>query len=82
MFENLDLSAIHEENDRKLVKVLLNQVEELSASLRDARLEIQALRDENNRLKGEQGKPKVKANLVPANYPGCVTQWACAHFPA
>jgi hypothetical protein len=64
MFEDLDLSAIHEENARKLVKILLNQVEELSAGLRDARLEIQQLRDENNRLKGEQGKPKIKANLV------------------
>jgi len=64
MFEDLDLSAIHEENARKLVKVLLNQIEELSASLREARIEIQRLRDENNRLNGEQGKPKIKANLV------------------
>lgn len=53
MFENLALSAIQEENARKLVKILLNQVEELSASLRDARVEIQQLRDENNRLKGQ-----------------------------
>ncbi len=64
MFENLELSAIQEENARKLVKILLNQVEALSASLRDARVEIQQLRDENNRLKGEQGKPKVKASVV------------------
>jgi len=45
------------------VKILLNQIEELSASLRNARAEIQQLRDENNRLKGEQGKPKIKANV-------------------
>jgi hypothetical protein len=64
MFENLDLTGIQEENACQLVKILLNQVEELSASLRDARIEIQQLRDENNRLKGEQGKPNVKANLV------------------
>jgi hypothetical protein len=64
MLETIDLSAIHEENARKLVKILLNEVEELSASLRDARIEIQKLRDENNRLKGEEGKPKVKASLV------------------
>ncbi len=30
--------------------------------MRDAQAEIQRLRDENNRLKGEQGKPKIKAN--------------------
>jgi hypothetical protein len=46
------------------VKILLNQIEELSASLRDARVEIQQLRDEINRLKGEQGKPGIKANVV------------------
>ena len=64
MLENLDLSAIHEENARTLVKMLLNQIEELSAALGEARVEIQQLRDEINRLKGEQGKPKIKANVV------------------
>ena len=64
MLENLDLSGIQEENARKLVKILLNQIEELSASLRDARIEIQQLRDEINRLKGEQGKPDIKGNIV------------------
>lgn len=64
MLEDLDLSGIQEENARKLVKILLNQIEELSASLRELRVENQQLRDENNRLKGEQGKPKVKANVV------------------
>lgn len=62
MLENLDLSGIHEENARALVKMLLNQIEELSADLRDARIEIQQLRDEINRQKGEQGKPNIKAN--------------------
>ena len=51
------------ENARQLVKILLNQIEELSAALRDARVEIQQLRDENDRLKGEQGNPKIKANI-------------------
>jgi len=64
MLENLDLSAIHEENARQLVRMLLNQIEELSAALSDARAEIQQLRDEINRSKGEQGKPKIKANVV------------------
>jgi peptidoglycan hydrolase CwlO-like protein len=53
MLENLDLSGIHEENVRTLVQMLLNQIEEFSADLRDARIEIQQLRDEINRLKGE-----------------------------
>ena len=66
MLENLDLSGIHEENARTLVKLLLNQIEELSASLREARQENQQLRDEINRLKGEQGKPKIKGNVPQA----------------
>lgn len=64
MLEDLDLSGIQEENARKLVKILLNQIEELSAGLRELRIENQQLRDELNRLKGEQGKPKIKANVV------------------
>jgi len=64
MLEDLDLNGILEENARKLVKILLNQIEELSSGLRDARAEIQQLRDENNRLKGEQGKPNIKGNVT------------------
>jgi hypothetical protein len=66
MFENIDLSAILEEKTRELVKGLLNFIEQLSSSLCEARAEIQRLRDENNRLKGEQGKPNIKANVVEA----------------
>jgi len=67
MFENLDLSGIHEENARTLVKLLLNQIEQLSGDLRNARNEIQQLRDEINRLKGEQGKPNIKGNTLQPN---------------
>ena len=67
MFDNIDLSAILEEKTRELVKGLLNFIEQLSSSLREARAEIQKLRDENNRLKGEQGKPEIKANVVKAS---------------
>lgn len=66
MFENIDLSAILEEKTRELVKGLLNFIEQLSVSLREARAEIQRLRDEVNRLKGEQGKPEIKANVAEA----------------
>jgi Transposase IS66 family len=63
MFENIDLGAIVEEKTRELVKGLLNFIEQLSSNLREARAENQRLRDENNRLKGEQGKPDIKANV-------------------
>lgn len=45
---------------------LLNLIEKLSADLRTAQAEIQRLRDEINRLKGEQGKPTLKANTPPS----------------
>jgi len=62
MLDNLDLNAIQDENARELIRQLLNLVEKLSADLRDAQIENQRLRDEVNRLKGEQGKPKIKGN--------------------
>lgn len=63
MLDDLDLSGIKDENARVLIEKLLNLVESLSADLRAAQAEIQRLRDENNRLKGEQGKPDIKANI-------------------
>ncbi|MGA7874087.1 MAG: transposase [Desulfoferrobacter sp.] len=62
LLDNLDLNAIQDENARELIRQLLNLVEKLSADLRDAQVEIQRLRDEVNRLKGEQGKPNIKGN--------------------
>ena len=62
MLEHLDLNAVQDENARELIVRLLNLVEKLSADLRDAQAENQRLRDEVNRLKGEQGKPQIKAN--------------------
>jgi hypothetical protein len=62
MFEDIDLTAIQEENARELVKRLLNKIEQLSAEVGELRVENQRLRDENNRLKGEQGKPNMKGN--------------------
>lgn len=62
MLDDIDLSSITDERTRELVRGLLNIIESLSADLRTAQAEIQRLRDENNRLKGEQGKPTIKAN--------------------
>ncbi|NCP88545.1 hypothetical protein GW781_03450, partial [bacterium] len=47
MLEGVELSAIHEENARQLIRRLLNLIEKLSADLCDKQAEIQALRDEN-----------------------------------
>jgi len=54
MLEDIDLSAIQEENARQLIRRLLNLIEELSADVRDLRAENQALRDEINHLKGNR----------------------------
>jgi hypothetical protein len=65
MLDDLDLSSITDERTRILIVRLLNLVEDLSADLRDAHAEIQRLRDEVNRLKGEQGKPDIKPPTPP-----------------
>ncbi len=72
MLEDLDLSGIHDESARQLIVRLLNLVESLSTELAAAQQEIQRLRDEIARLKGEQGKPHIKPNArsssTPKNY--------------
>jgi hypothetical protein len=61
MVENFDPNTIEEESLRQVVITLMNLVETLSAKVKEQAEEIQHLRDEVNRLKGEQGKPKLKA---------------------
>src|SRR2546429_193030 len=71
MLEDLDLSSIADERARKLVQQLLNVLEDVMADLRAAQAENQRLRDELNRLKGEQGAPAVKPNTpqpLPKNH--------------
>lgn len=63
MLEHIDLGKIIDEKTRELVKGLLNFIEQLSSRLREAQTENQRLRDEVNRLKGEQGKPEIKGNV-------------------
>src|SRR6266478_8328921 len=65
MLEDLDLHSIADEQTRELVRRLLNLLEDVRADLRAAQAEIQRLRDEINRLKGEQGTPKIKTNTPP-----------------
>ena len=62
MLEQIDLNQIEDKNARELIQRLLNWVEKLSLDLRDAQAEVQRLRDEVNRLKGEQGQPKIRGN--------------------
>jgi hypothetical protein len=62
MLEDLDLHSIVDEQTRELVRRLLNVLEDVMADLRAAQAENQRLRDEINRLKGEQGRPKVQSN--------------------
>jgi hypothetical protein len=67
MLEVIDLSQIQDEGARELILRLLNLIETLSADLREAQQEIQRLRDEIARLKGEQGKPDIKPNAASGN---------------
>jgi cell division protein FtsB len=64
MLADIHLSAIQDETIREQMRELLNLVEKLSADLRALREENQSLRDEIAHLKGEQGKPDIKANKV------------------
>lgn len=65
MLDDLDLSSITDERMRTLIVRLLNLIEAQAADLRAAQAEIQRLRDEVNRLKGEQGKPDIKPPSPP-----------------
>jgi hypothetical protein len=65
MLDDLDLTGIQDDRARALIIRLLNLIEELSTDLRALQEENQRLRDEINRLKGEQGKPDVKPSTQP-----------------
>lgn len=63
MLNDLDINNIRDLDDSlDYIRKLLNLVETLSQENRELKHQIQELRDEINRLKGEQGKPKVKPN--------------------
>ncbi|WP_414623391.1 hypothetical protein [Calothrix sp. CCY 0018] len=60
--QSIEPKEIADEGVRQTVELLLNLVEQLNTKNKQLEKEIQKLRDENNRLKGEQGKPDIKAN--------------------
>ena len=62
MLENFDPKTIEDEVVRQVVVYLMNELEKERTINREQAETIQRQRDEINRLKGEQGKPKIKGN--------------------
>lgn len=62
LLQSIDPRGIADPSLRQSIEVLLNLIEEQNLKIKSLEEEIQKLRDENNRLKGEDGKPNVKAN--------------------
>jgi len=63
MLEGFNPNQIQDiDGAREAIIRLLNLVESQKAEIERLRAENQCLRDEVNRLKGEQGQPKIKAN--------------------
>jgi hypothetical protein len=62
MLEEFDPNSIEEESVRQVVISLMNLVDKQNGIIAEQAAEIQRLRDEINRLKGEQGKPKIAGN--------------------
>ncbi len=62
LLQTIDPKKIADEKMRHTVELLLNLTEQLNSKVIELEAENQKLRDENNRLKGEQGKPDIKAN--------------------
>lgn len=57
---NIDIGSIADESIRSIIIRLSNLIEVLSTQNKQLTEENQALRDEINRLKGEQGKPDIR----------------------
>lgn len=62
LLQTIDPKEIADEKMRQTVELLLNLIEQLNSKGIELEAENQKLRDEINRLKGEQGKPEIKAN--------------------
>lgn len=57
---NIDLSSITDPNLKSIIAQFLNIIEHQSKEIKELKEANQKLRDENNRLKAEQGKPNVR----------------------
>lgn len=68
MLTDFDPTQIQDEGARQAIIRLLNLVEELKRENTALREEVQRLRDENNHLKGEQGKPTIKPGSKPSKH--------------
>jgi transposase IS66 family protein len=64
MLEAFDPTSIEDPGLRTMVVRLMNVVEKQHALIAEQAAELQRLRDEISRLKGEQGKPTIKANTA------------------
>lgn len=62
VLDDLELSRITDPEARRILGVLLQLVERQAEQIATLKAENQRLRDENNRLKGEQGKPTILPN--------------------
>ena len=63
LLQTIDPKEIADEQMRQTSRnIMLNLIEQLNSKVIDLEAENQKLRNENNRLKGEQGKPDIKAN--------------------
>ena len=62
ILQTIEPKGIADESMRRTVEILLNLIEQLQAEVKELRAENQQLKDDFNRLKGEQGKPDIKAN--------------------
>ena len=62
LLQSIDPREIADPSLRQTIEILLNLIEELNLKVKTLEAENQKLRDENNRLKGEKGKPDIKAN--------------------
>src|SRR5215471_6594731 len=67
MLENFDPNTIEDPVVRQVVLYMMNEMESQHTQLREKDEEIQRLRDQINRLMGEQGKPKIKGNKPSAD---------------
>ena len=63
LLQTIDPEEIADPSVRQTIEILLNLIEQLKSEVKELREGLQRLQDENNRLKGEQGKPEIKAKL-------------------